>query len=250
GNSNIDEAKELYMRAKKRGEVYELTAREYVNFKSENKREPQPEEMYEILKRNYNRVETNYKKNAIDKITGQINYNKEIAYTVPKYGETRVLTYFADNIIPQISRDLGIKLTSVEGSRYRAGDKGGHGAGRKLDISMSEHSRADKIKIMREVLAHPLVNSIGTSDPEILKFFSPGEYKEGEFKHPKIRNLTRYDADYRIKHPNTRMNHVNHIDISLNTNYGGAGQQGINLNAAPKNYSTIKDKPVYMSYVK
>ena len=42
-NKNIDETKELYMRAKAVAEVQERVARGYVNFKNQHKREPEPD---------------------------------------------------------------------------------------------------------------------------------------------------------------------------------------------------------------
>lgn len=50
-NKNIDETRELFARAKKHGEAYDLMAREYMRFKGENKREPNPQEIYEMAKR-------------------------------------------------------------------------------------------------------------------------------------------------------------------------------------------------------
>ena len=244
-NKNIDETKELYMRAKKDGEIYERAAYQYAAFKQENKREPKPDEIYEMVKRSYNAVETEYKQKAYGKITTIQGYQRDINNTVAKEGETKVLTYFADSEVPKIERELGLKLISVQGSRYREGDTGGHGKGRKLDISMSEHTTQNRIRIFEKMLANPLVTSIGTSDPILLKRF------EG---NTKIRNLNSYDANYQKLHPNSRMNHVNHIDISLNTTFGGS-QQGsktttasnnqymTSANNSIRNYSTLADRP-------
>ena len=55
-NKNIDETKELYMRAKAVAEVQERVARGYVNFKNQHKREPEPEEMFGLVQKIYNDV--------------------------------------------------------------------------------------------------------------------------------------------------------------------------------------------------
>ncbi len=228
-NKNIDETKELWMRAKKDGEIYERAAYEYTAFKTENKREPKPDEIYEIVKRSYNAIETEYKQRAYGKITTIEGYQRDINNTIAKEGETKVLTYFADTEVPKLERELGLKLTSVQGSRYRAGDAGGHGKGRKLDISMSEHTTQNRIRIFEKMLANPLVTSIGTSDPVLLKRFAG---------NAKVRNLTNYDAQYQKLHPQSKMNHVNHIDISLNTTFGGV-HQGSKTRLADNNYKKL-----------
>ena len=243
-NTHIDETKELWMRAKKDGEIYDRVAYQYANFKNQNKREPNAQEMYDMVKRSYNAIETEYKTKALGKVDIITGYKRDIETTTSKPGETKVLTYFADKEVPKIARELGLKLTSVEGSRYRKGDKGGHGYGRKLDISMSEHNNTNRIRIFEAMLANPLVTSIGTSDPLLLKRFKG---------NTKIRNLTEYDKQYHIKHPNSKMNHIGHIDISLNTNFGGTvqGQDKPNTkNSTPAYMSSPSDKPLYMSSMK
>lgn len=212
-NKNIDETKELFARAKKHGEVYDLMAREYMYFKGQNKREPSPEEIFDMAKRSYNTVENSWKEREKGKLNDAQALYKNISSTVPKKGETKVLTYYADVRIPQISRELGIPLQVT--SRYRAGDSGGHGKGRKCDVGMAALNNAQRQAVFERMLSDPAVGSIGTSDPLLLKRYMPNN---------KIRDLREYDANYKKSHPNTTMNHVNHIDISFDTRYGGATQ--------------------------
>ncbi len=209
---NIDETKELFARAKKHGEVYDLMAREYMMFKGENKREPSPAEIYEMAKRSYNTIENNWRERDMGKLNNAQGLYKNISSTTPKKGETKVLTYYADIRIPQISRELGIPMKVT--SRYRQGDKGNHGKGRKCDVGMAALNNAQRQIVFERMLSEPGVASIGTSDPLLLKRYNNP-------KNPKIRDLREYDANYKKSHPNTTMNHVNHIDISFDTRYGG-----------------------------
>lgn len=214
-NKNIDETKELFARAKKHGEAYDLMAREYMYFKGQNKREPKPEEIYEMAKRSYNTIENQWKQRDLGKLNNAQGIYQSVSSTIAKKGETKVLTYYADVRIPQISRELGIPLQVT--SRYRAGDSGGHGKGRKCDVGMAALNTAQRLTVFERMLSDPAVASIGTSDPALLKRYNNP-------KNPKIRDLREYDANYKKSHPNTTMNHVNHIDISFDTRYGGDTQ--------------------------
>lgn len=214
-NKNIDETKELFMRAKKDGEAYKLMAKEYMQFKGTNKREPSPEEIHEMAKRTYNTIENEWKNREKGKLNSARGLYKNISSTTAKKGETKVLTYYADVRIPQISRELGIPLQVT--SRYRAGDSGGHGKGRKCDVGMAALNYSQRMRVFERMLSDPAVASIGTSDPILLKRFNNPP-------NPKIRDLREYDTNYKKSHPNTTMNHVNHIDISFDTRYGGDKQ--------------------------
>ena len=191
-------------------------AREYMLFKGQNKREPKPEEIYEMAKRSYNTIENNWKQRDMGRLNQAQGIYKNISAITPKRGETKVLTYYADKRIPQLSRELGIPLRVT--SRYRAGDAGGHGHGRKCDVGMANLNVAQRQKVFEKFLSEPAVASIGTSDPVLLKRYNSPP-------NPKIRDLRNYDVNYKKTHPKENMNHVNHIDISFDTRYGGS-QQG------------------------
>lgn len=214
-NKNIDETRELFARAKKHGEAYDLMAREYMLFKGQNKREPNPEEIYEMAKRSYNSIENAWKQRDMGKLNQAQGMYKSINAITPKKGETKVLTYYADERIPQISRELGIPLKVT--SRYREGDSGSHGKGRKCDVGMATLSAAQRQQVFEKLLTEPAVASIGTSDPILLRKYNTPP-------NPKIRDLRAYDTNYKKAHPDTTMNHVNHIDISFDTRFGGDKQ--------------------------
>lgn len=213
-NKNIDETKELYMRAKKHGDIYDRAARAYQSFKTEYKREPSPDEIHDIIKRQYNDIEKEYKQRSYGKVNHIVGINNAVSATIPRQGETKVLTYTADTLIPQLERKLGFKLNVT--SRYRAGDPGGHGKGYKMDISISELNPSQRRQLYEEVASLPVTTAIGCSDTDILKNFTG---------NPKLKDLRNYDANYKKKHPNSSMNHVNHLDIVLDSRFGG-GTQG------------------------
>lgn len=160
-------------------------------------------------------LEKQNKKRANTSLVNGMNLFTDVNNTIPKTGETKVLTYYCDTRIPQISRELGIPLNVT--SRYRSGDAGGHGKGRKCDVGMAALNTAQRQLVFEKLLTEPAVASIGTSDPVLLKRYNNPP-------NPKIRDLRNYDTNYKKTHPNTTMNHVNHIDISFDTRYGGDKQ--------------------------
>ena len=207
-NKNIDEVKELWMRAKRHGDFKSVLAGNYQAFKTLNKREPNPDEMYELAKRSYNWIETEYQQRGEEKLTNTETLVNNINKTASKKGETKALTYLADTSIPAIGRKLGVKYTYVEGARYRKGDKGNHGKGLSLDVSMSEHPNLVRTQSYEEFAALPHVKTIGTSDPIILKQYAGTA---------KIKDLTAYDKTHGT-------NHKNHMHITVDEQYGGTEQ--------------------------
>lgn len=133
----------------------------------------------------------------VDNVKSNALTMRNIAYTVPKPNEQKVLTYFADNQIPTIANQLGLKLTVT--SRYRNQSGSHHGEGRAADISMSEHSIQNRIRIYEKMLALPTIHAIGTSDSNIIAHFKG---------NPKIVDERAYDR----KHGT---NHVNHAHVTL-----------------------------------
>jgi len=207
-NKNIDETKELWMRAQKHGDFKGVLVANYQSFKAENKREPNEVEMYELAKRSYNWIETEWQQRGQNKLKDQTTLYKNINLTSPKKGETRALTYLADTTIPAIGRKLGVRYTYVDGARFRKGDAGNHGKGLSLDVSMSEHNMNTRVSSFEEFAALPHIKSIGTSDPILLKRYAGNS---------KLKNLTAYDKTHGT-------NHVNHMHITVDERYGGKGQ--------------------------
>ena len=213
-DKSIDEFKELYIKGREYSEFYDVVANNYQRFKQMNKREPSPDEIYQMTLTSVLDLEKEKRQRANTKLVQGMNLFTDVNNVAPKKGETRVLTYFADFEVPRIANNLGLKLNYVEGARYREGDLGGHGKGKKFDLSMSEHSSFNREVIMREVLASPLVVTVGTSDPILLEKFKG---------NPKIKNLKKWDKDVGSKR---NVNHISHLDITLNTRYGGEEQGG------------------------
>ena len=133
----------------------------------------------------------------IDNIRSNATTMRNIAYTVPKPNEQKVLTYFAYNQIPTIGKQLNLRLTVT--SRFRNDPNSKHGEGRAADVSMSEHNVQNRIKIYEKMLALPTVQAIGTSDPNILVHFKG---------NPKIVDERKYDRQHGT-------NHVNHAHVTL-----------------------------------
>lgn len=180
---------------------------------------PSDAEKYKIINNRLNKqVQENktYAQQLIDNRKTQAVTMRNIAYTVPKPHEQKVLTYFADNQIPTISKQLGIKLTVS--SRYR-NQQGSHRAeGRAADVSMSEHNIKNRIKIYEKLLALPTVQALGTSDPNILAHFAGNR---------KIVDERKYDRQHGT-------NHVNHVHVTL-----------INANPAKPNNGTKLSNNIY-----
>ncbi len=211
-DKDIDEFKELYIKGRQYSEFYNTVAENYQQFKRLNKREPSPEEMYDMTRSSYVDLEKQYRKRANTNLVNGMNLFVDVNNTLPKVGETKVLTYFAETELPRMANKLGLKLNYVDGARYREGDLGGHGKGKKFDLSMSEHSQTNRVAILEEVLANPLVLSVGTSDRLLLERF------KGNLKLVDFRNWDKEKGAAR------KVNHINHLDITLNTRFGGETQ--------------------------
>lgn len=180
---------------------------------------PSDAEKYKIINNRLNKqVQENktYAQQLIDNRKTQAVTMRNIAYTVPKPHEQKVLTYFADNQIPTISKQLGIKLTVF--SRYRNQQGSHHAEGRAADVSMSEHNIKNRIKIYEKLLALPTVQALGTSDPNILAHFAGNR---------KIVDERKYDRQHGT-------NHVNHVHVTL-----------INANPAKPNNGTKLSNNIY-----
>lgn len=180
---------------------------------------PSDAEKYKIINNRLNKqVQENktYAQQLIENRKTQAVTMRNIAYTVPKPHEQKVLTYFADNQIPTISKQLGIKLTVS--SRYRNQQGSHHAEGRAADVSMSEHNIKNRIKIYEKLLALPTVQALGTSDPNILAHFAGNR---------KIVDERKYDRQHGT-------NHVNHVHVTL-----------INANPAKPNNGTKLSNNIY-----
>lgn len=161
---------------------------------------PPNEEKYKIIQRRvYQKAQEKRTEaqNVVNSYTSNAITMRNIAYTKPKPNEQKVLTYFADNQIPTIGNNLGLKLTVT--SRYRNQAGSYHSQGRAADVSMSEHSAKNRIRIYERLLALPTVQAIGTSDPTILAHFSGNR---------KIVDERQYDRQHGT-------NHVNHAHVTL-----------------------------------
>lgn len=168
--------------------------------KIHNGQMPSDEEKYKIINNRLNQEVQTQKSQAQQRISN-CSYNattmRNIAYTVPKPHEQKVLTYFADTQIPTISKQLGIKLTVTDRYRNQAGSH--HAEGRAADVSMSEHNIKNRIRIYEKLLALPTIQALGTSDPNILAHFAG---------NPKIVDERKYDRQHGT-------NHVNHAHVTL-----------------------------------
>lgn len=161
---------------------------------------PPDEEKYKIIQRRvYQKAQEKRTEaqNVVNSYTSNAITMRNIAYTKPKPNEQKVLTYFADNQIPTIGNNLGLKLTVT--SRYRNQAGSYHSQGRAADVSMSEHNAKNRIRIYERLLALPTVQAIGTSDPTILAHFSGNR---------KIVDERQYDRQHGT-------NHVNHAHVTL-----------------------------------
>lgn len=174
---------------------------DFVYYQSKHNGEmPSDAEKYKIIQ-NRLQQKVQEKKTQAQQTVSNYSYNattmRNIAYTKAKPHEQKVLTYFADTQIPTISKQLGVRLTVT--SRYRNQAGSYHADGRAADVSMSEHSVPNRIRIYQKLLALPNVQAIGTSDPNILSHFAGNR---------KIVDERKYDRQHGT-------NHINHAHITL-----------------------------------
>ena len=221
-NKNIDETKELYMRAKAVADIQEKVARSYISFKNQNKREPEPEEMFGIVQKIYNDVgrENNAKKQAkVDRMS-QMSTNINNAQ-IKKAGYTKVLTNFEERTIPDLEKETGVKMKIT--STYRSSGKYGHEKGLKADVFPQNPTKENIIKSAEYLLASPDVEVVFTSNPYVLARFKG---------HSKLQDATKYDNSPEAK--KGKINHVTHFDIKLTSKFGGTNQMKEAYISAPK----------------
>lgn len=212
-NKNIDETKELYMRAKAVAEVQERVARGYVNFKNQHKREPEPEEMFGLVQKIYNDVGRETKARTQAKIQRKTSMSNDINNTVvKKVGYTKVLTNFEEKTIPNLERDTGVKMKIT--STYRSTGKYGHEKGLKADVFPANPTKENILKSAEYLIASPDVEILFTSNPYVLARYG---------SNSKVHDARKYDASPEAK--KAKIEHVTHFDITLTKQFGGIEQR-------------------------
>lgn len=201
GNDGVQIYKQIEKGMRERAGFIKDIMNDFTYYQSKHNGELPPDnEKMKIINNRINQKVQENKSVAQQKVDG-VKANaltmRNIAYTTPKPNEQKVLTYFADNQIPTIGNQLGLKLTVT--SRYRNQPGSHHNEGRAADISMSEHSAQNRIRIYEKMLSLPTIHAIGTSDPNIIAHFNG---------NPKIVDERAYDR----KHGT---NHVNHAHVTL-----------------------------------
>lgn len=175
--------------------------------KKHNGQMPSNEEKEKIIKyRLAKKVEE--KKTKAEQIISNYTNNaqtfRDISNTVPKPNEQKILTSFADNDVPRLSKELGLDLRVT--SRYRNDPKSKHGQGRALDIGLARFNNQQILQVYDKLIKEPKVYKLGCSDPNVLAKY--GHDKSKTNYNPKIVDETDYDR----KHGT---NHVNHVHVTL-----------------------------------
>lgn len=201
GNDGVQIYKQIEKGMRERTGFIKDIMNDFAYYQSKHNGElpPDNEKMKIINNRINQKVQENktVAQQKVDSVKSNALVMRNIAYTTPKPNEQKVLTYFADNQIPAIGNQLGLKLTVT--SRYRNQPGSHHNEGRAADISMSEHSAQNRIRIYERMLALPTIHAIGTSDPNIISHFKG---------NPKIVDERAYDRQHGT-------NHVNHAHVTL-----------------------------------
>lgn len=218
GEDGVQLYKQLEQGMKKRTGFIKDVMNDFVYYQNQhNGQLPPSDEKYKIIQNRVNQ-EVQKQKTQAQRTIENYSFNaatmRNIAYTVPRPNEQKVLTYFADNQIPTIGKQLGLKLAVT--SRYRNQTGSHHQEGRAADVSMSEHNIKDRIRIYEKLLALPTIHAIGTSDPNILAHFNGNK---------KLVDERQYDKQHGT-------NHVNHAHITL-------------INANPAKPTNIASSNIY-----
>lgn len=222
---NIDETKELiarsenlqkeienYPNAKFKYSVNDAIARKLVRFRADNKREPDPSEIYSIAASTYaDLARVNYKLKQ-ERVNNQINLSKEINNKkIKKVGYTKALTYFEEDLIPLCEKETGVKIAIT--STYRSNGKYGHQKGMKADIFPVNPTDENVRKVTEWLLKSPAISTIFTSSPTALNTFRGNS---------KLKSAVAYDnSPEAIK---GKINHKTHLDITLSSQFGGTEQ--------------------------
>lgn len=208
GSDGVPLYKEIERGMRERTNFIKDVTNDFVYFaKKHNGQMPSNEEKEKIIKYRLEKKQEEKKTRAqqiISNYTKNAQTFRNISNTVPKPNEQKILTSFAEEDIPQISKKLGFNLRIT--SRYRNDPKSKHGQGRALDIGLADQSNEKRIKIYGELLAHPKVYKLGCSDTNILAKY--GHDKSKTNYNPKIVDERQYDKIHGT-------NHVNHVHVTL-----------------------------------
>lgn len=134
---------------------------------------------------------------VLNKVKDNSSVYKNISLVTPKPNEQKVLTYFADVQIPELSKKMGIDIRVT--SRYRNQKGSHHAEGRACDIGTNGMTKENKIKLYEELSKMSNTYKFGTSDPILLSHFAGNS---------KIVDETKYDLA-------NGTNHKNHIHVTL-----------------------------------
>lgn len=238
---NIDETKELIARSqnlqkeienypnlKFQYDVNEAIARKLVRFRADNKREPNPSEIYGIAASTYAELARENYKLKQNRVNNQINISNVIKNKkVTKTGYTKVLTYFEEDLIPQCEKETGVKIAIT--STFRQNGKYGHQKGMKADIFPVNPTDENIRKVTEWLLKHPAIKTVFTSSPTALKTFRGNS---------KFKSAENYDhSQEAIKN---KINHKTHLDITLSSQFGGTEQPihySVMYSNSPKMYA-------------
>lgn len=222
-NKNINETKELYMRAKAVADVQERVARAYTQFKAQNKREPEPQEMFNMVRKIYNDVGRENKARVQGVVNKKLDMQKNISNAkIKKSGYTKVLTNFEERTIPALEKETGVKMNIT--STYRSSGKYGHEKGMKADVFPAVASKQNILKAAGYLISSPDVEVIFTSNPYVLQRYGTNK---------KVQDARKYDASAEAK--KAGIEHVTHFDIRLTSQFGGTEQMKQSyISAAPK----------------
>ncbi len=202
-----------------KADFYRGLENDIMYFEKTHKRQPDQKEFHSILYQRANYALQDHNQNVYENVKS----------TIAKPHETKEVTYYADNYLSDLSRQHGTKYNVVQGGRYNPKAKGYNsyhnvnGVTQATDVSMSEHSTAQKIKFFESELSNPLVKKIGTSDASIIKRFAGNQ---------KLADERTFDKQHGT-------NHVDHAHVTLNV---GGGATVVQKPSAPAGKIIVADK--------
>ena len=210
GANGVQTYKLLEKGMKARTEFIRAVINDFAYYQKKHNGELPPDaEKFKIIQSRINKKVEENKNTALNVINNSGYLNKTIQNinnVVAKPHEQKVLTYFADSQVPALSQQLGLKLTITERVRdksskyYKEGSH--HNTGYAADVSMSEHTVKNRIRIFERLLQLPTTKALGTSDAAVLSYFKGTRYAY------KLVDEREYDRK-------NNTNHVNHVHVTL-----------------------------------
>jgi len=181
---------------------YKGLSNDIAYFEKQHKRQPDQKEFQSLLYQRANKSIQNYNSNVYESIKN----------TAARPKETKAVTYFAHDYLPNLGKKLGTNISIAPDQIFNPKEKdyksyhNVNGVSHAVDVPMAGRPNNTKFDIVNNILKDFPEAKLGTSDPQLLRKFAGNK------------NV----IDQRAFDKKHGTDHANHIHVTMNTGGGAA----------------------------